>query len=283
MGKRWGEAYGDDKFSRLGAGRDRTAGAVGAKVGDAGEDGLVEPVDDRVGRDGVGQLVDIVEIRLVSDASKGAMAGARTGDGLNGCDLGGRLVGTDLVDPQQIRAQVGYDDVLARGVKDGVVQMRCVLAVGHGTRSGQGVLLLLQEGQVRWVADVVGREGARVVKGYCQPGVLGAEQRRGHRGLESGEYVGHSQGAGAACLVGGDGCVAAPAFVEAVEDRVGVVEGQPGGLRTAVVRLGDSGETAAIELEGRQGMVVVRRRVEDLGQSGSGQDGREEDLERGHG
>ena len=97
-----------------------------------------------------------------------------------------------------------------------------------------------------------------------QSAVVSSEERRGNWALQDGKEIQLGEVAACASLVRRDRGIATPALVQAVEDRLGIVEGQPCGLGAAVHRLGDDGQRRALQLECGEGVVIVRGREEDI-------------------
>ena len=95
--------------------------------------------------DGVGQLVDDVEVgRLAMDGESGVSGSAARGDGqgLDGRDA--QVALADRVDADKVRAEVGDQDEGARRVGDGLVRVGGLLSVRVGTG-----LLELVDGRVK--------------------------------------------------------------------------------------------------------------------------------------
>jgi len=114
--------------------------------------------------------------------------------------------------------------------------------------------------------------------GYRQTAAVGAKQSRRDGTLQHGKDIEGLEGAIGARLVRSDGSGTTPTLVEAVENRVGRVEGQPGRLGAAVSLLADLGERGAHEVERSDGMVIVRRGKDDLGRRGRREEERDELL-----
>lgn len=110
--------------------------------------------------DGVAQLGDEVGKGLAALDDKGNVARARAGldaEGRNVLESQGDRV--ERVEVDEIHAQIGDQQELARGVQDRLVRVRRILAVGVGGRAGQREGLCLEELQVAGVGDVPCGEG----------------------------------------------------------------------------------------------------------------------------
>lgn len=132
---------------------------MGAAHVDLGEaEGAVIIVGDLKAGDSVGQLANKVEVGgAVVGHKKRAMAGAAAGDGCKWLQLGEADPGLiDRVEADDIRAQIRDEEVLACGIKQGLVRMRRILPVRVGGWPIEGVGLGLDRRERARVRDVEG-------------------------------------------------------------------------------------------------------------------------------
>lgn len=112
--------------------------------------------------------------------------------------------------------------------------------------------------------------------------VVRTVQRSSDRALEDRQNVQSRDRVITVDLVRGQRSRTTPALVQAVEQRVSLVEGQPGWLGTAVIVLVDDSQLAVGKVEGRDHVVVVSGSPELDCRDGNGQEeGDEADWDSG--
>lgn len=117
-------------------------------------------VSDFVSNDGVAQLSNEVGKSLAALDDKGKVARTRTSFDADGRDARHlQAVRVEGVEMDEIHAQIGDKQELARGVEDRLVRVRRVLAIGIGGRAGQLEVDGLDQLQVGGIGNVPCGEG----------------------------------------------------------------------------------------------------------------------------
>lgn len=118
-----------------------------------------------VPEEGVGELVDEIEVGRLAVHRKCSVARSATGRDAQGLDGGGGQILPDRVDAHNIGTQVWNEDELACWVGDSLVRMRSFLAIRVGTWLFQLEDLLIQEGEGGRVGSIPGTEGRAGAEG----------------------------------------------------------------------------------------------------------------------